>query len=67
MRITIDDKLLKCAKEATGLTSTKAVVEVGLRRLIKYKRQVDSVNALKGAADWQGDLRSLRKSRDVAT
>lgn len=57
--IVIDDELLKAAQKATGLKTKKAVVEEGLRRLVRYKRQVDTVKALKGAADWQGDLRSL--------
>jgi len=66
MRITIDDELLKSAKEATGLKTTKAVVKEGLERLVKAKRQVETIKALKGTADWEGDLRSLRKNRDVS-
>ena len=66
MRIEIDDELLKAAQAASGLKTTKAVVEEGLRRLVKCKRQVSAINALKGAADWQGDLRAVRKSRDIA-
>ncbi|HET6454203.1 MAG TPA: type II toxin-antitoxin system VapB family antitoxin [Armatimonadota bacterium] len=64
--IDIDDELIKAAKEATGLKTKKAVVEEGLRRIVRCKRQVNAINALKGAADWQGDLRSLRKNRDLA-
>ena len=63
--IDIDDELIKAAKEATGLKTKKAVVEEGLRRIVRCKRQVNAINALKGAADWQGDLRSLRKNRDI--
>lgn len=65
--IVIDEELIKAAQEATGLKTKKAVVEEGLRRLVKCKQQVSAINALKGAADWQGDLRSLRKNRDIAT
>lgn len=64
--IVIDEELMKAAQEATGLKTKKAVVEEGLRRLVRCKRQVNAVKALKGAADWQGDLRSLRKNRDVS-
>lgn len=64
--IVIDEELMKAAQEATGLKTKKAIVEEALRRLVKCKRQVNAINALKGAADWQGDLRSLRKNRDVA-
>lgn len=63
MRITIDDELLNAAKKATGLTTTEAVVEEGLKHLVSHKRQKDAINALNGAADWQGDLRSLRENR----
>lgn len=64
--IVIDDELIKAAKEATGLKTKKAVVEEALRLLLRCKRQVDAINALEGAADWQGDLRALRENRDVA-
>ena len=64
--IVIDDELIRAAKEATGLKTKKAVVEEGLRRLVRCKQQVNALNALKGAADWQGDLRLLRDNRDIA-
>jgi Arc/MetJ family transcription regulator len=64
--IVIDDELIKAAQEATGLKTKKAVVEEGLRRLVRHKQQISAVKALKGAADWQGDLRSLRGNRDIA-
>ena len=63
MRVMIDDELIKAAQEATGLTTTKAVIEEGLRLLVRSERQMNAINALKGAADWQGDLRALRKER----
>ena len=64
--IVIDDELIKAAQEATGLKTKKAVVEEGLKRLVRYKQQVSAIEALKGAADWQGDLRSLREDRDIS-
>lgn len=64
--IVIDEELMKAAQEATGLKTKKAVVEEGLKHLVRQKRQVDTVKALKGVADWEGDLRSLRKNREVA-
>ena len=64
--IVIDDELIKAAQEATGLKTKKAVVEEGLRRLVRCKQQVNAIGVLKGAADWQGDLRSLRENRDIA-
>ena len=64
--IVIDEELMRAAQEATGLKTKKAVVEEGLRRLVRCKRQLNAVEALRGAADWQGDLRSLRRDRDIA-
>ena len=57
INIVIDDELIRAAQEATGLKTKKAVVEEGLRRLVKCKEQLLAINALRGAADWQGDLR----------
>ena len=65
--IEIDNDLLKAAQEATGLKTKKAVVEEALKRIVMYKRQIDAMNALKGIADWQGDLRALRENRDVGS
>lgn len=58
--ITIDDNLMQTALEVTGLKTKKAVVEEALRRVVRCKEQLDTIRALKGSADWQGDLRELR-------
>ena len=63
--IDIDDELLNEAREATGLKTKKAVVEEGLRRLVRAKRQREAIKALKGTVDWEGDLRQLRQNRDL--
>jgi Arc/MetJ family transcription regulator len=64
--IVIDDELMRADQEATGLKTKRAVVEAGLKRLVRSKRQLDAIHAIEGVADWQGDLRSLRKNRDIA-
>ncbi len=64
--IVIDDDLVRAAQEATGLKTKKAVVEEGLRCLVRLNQQLTAIRALKGAADWQGDLRSMRENRDTA-
>lgn len=61
--IDIDDDLMKAAQEATGLKTKKAVVEEGLRRMVKCRQQVSVLQTLKGSADWEGDLRAMRKDR----
>lgn len=63
--IVIDDELIKAALAATGLKTKKAVVEEGLRRIVRSRKQMEAIQALKGAADWQGDLRALRENRSV--
>jgi len=64
--IVIDDDLIKAAQDATGLKTKKAVVEEGLRRIIKCKEQLATIQALKGAAEWHGNLRDMREDRDIA-
>jgi len=64
--IVIDDDLLKAAQEATGLKTKKGVVEECLKRVVTLAEQVAAGKALWGAADWDGDLRELRKDRDIA-
>ena len=61
--IDLDTDLVKAAQDATGLKTKKAVVEEGLRRLVKHSEQLKALRALKGAAEWEGDLRSLRANR----
>ena len=63
--IDIDDELLDEAREATGLKTKKAVVEEGLRRLVRCRRQVEAIKALEGT-QWEGDIRELRRNRKLA-
>lgn len=49
--IEINDTLLRQALKSSGLSSKKAVVEEGLRLLIKVKRQA-SIHRLRGKIDF---------------
>jgi Arc/MetJ family transcription regulator len=60
--IEIDDDLMRRAQRATGLPTKKAVVEEGLRLLVKLHRQ-KAILKLGGKVEWQGDLESLRRGR----
>lgn len=60
--IDIDDALMRRARRATGLSTKKAVVEEGLRLLVKLHGQ-KAILALGGKIAWQGDLEALRKGR----
>jgi len=60
--IVIDDKLMRQAMRATGLTTKRAVVEAGLRLLIQIRAQT-GVRRLRGMVVWDGDLAEMRADR----
>ena len=53
--IEIDETLLAEAMAATGLRTTRKVVEAGLRLLTQQRRQADA-RELFGRIRWEGDL-----------
>ena len=57
--IVIDDDLMARALKVTGLKTKRAVVESGLRLLIKLKDQ-EQIRAVRGKLRWEGDLDSSR-------
>lgn len=57
--IVIDDKLMESALKASGLATKKAVVEQGLKLLIKRNQQ-QGIRKLRGKLKWEGDLDELR-------
>ena len=60
--IVIDNSLMRQAMKATGLLTKRAVVEEGLRLLIKVKGQ-EGIRRLRGKVAWDGDLKTLREGR----
>ena len=60
--IVIDDRLMRQAMRAAGLSTKRAAVEEGLRLLIKVKGQA-GLRRLRGKVDWQGDLGEMRGGR----
>jgi Arc/MetJ family transcription regulator len=60
--IVIDDKLIKQAMQATGLTTKRAVVEAGLRLLAEIHEQ-RKIQGLRGKIAWEGDLEKSRANR----
>lgn len=60
--IVLDDELIERAKELTGLTTKRAVVEAALQTLVRLREQ-EGVRALRGRLRWEGDLEQLRRSR----
>jgi Arc/MetJ family transcription regulator len=57
--IVIDDKLMKDTLRATGLTTKREAVELGLRTLLRLRQQ-EAIRRFRGKLDWQGDLDSMR-------
>lgn len=64
--IVIDNRLMRQAMTVTGLSTKKAVVEEGLRLLIKVKGQA-GIRRLRGKVAWEGDLTVMREGRTKAT
>ncbi len=57
--IVIDDKLMAEAIKLSQLKTKKAVVETGLRLLIRIKKQ-ERLKSLRGRLNWDGDLDEMR-------
>ena len=57
--IVIDDKLMRDTLRVTGLKTKREAVELGLRTLLRLKRQAE-IRQLRGKLDWQGDLNAMR-------
>lgn len=57
--IVIDDNLMAEAIKLSQLKTKKAVVETGLRLLIKIKKQ-ERIKSLRGKLNWDSDLETMR-------
>ena len=57
--IVIDDNLMNDALQVTGLKTKKEAVELGLKALIRLKKQ-EEIKKFKGKLKWEGDLDSMR-------
>jgi len=57
--IVIDDKLMDQALKATGLKTKREAVELGLRTLVRLRKQSE-VRKFRGRLPWQGDLDAMR-------
>ena len=65
INVELDDEMLQRAMEITGLKTKKAVIELGLRRIV-YAEQAAALEALWGLVpDWEGDLKALRRNREL--
>ena len=57
--IVIDDELMNEVMKETGVRTKREAVELGLRALLKLKRQ-ENIRKLRGKLDWRGDLDDMR-------
>jgi Arc/MetJ family transcription regulator len=60
--IVIDDQLMKDALELSGLRTKKAVVEAGLKLLVKFSLQA-KVKNFRGKLRWESDLDKMRTDK----
>jgi Arc/MetJ family transcription regulator len=60
--IEIDDQLVSKAMRSSGARTKKAVVEAGLRLLVKTYSQTP-IRKLRGKVQWVGDLNESRLGR----
>jgi len=60
--IVIDDRLMRDTLRATGLKTKREAVELGLRTLLRLRRQAE-IRRLRGQLDWKGDLNAMRSDR----
>lgn len=58
--IEIDDKLMHDALKVTGLKTKKEAVELGLKALIRLKKQ-EGIQNFRGKLRWSGDLDLMRR------
>lgn len=60
--IEIDDELMNDVLKATGLKTKKDVVELGLKTLIRLRKQ-KRIKDFRGQLKWTGDLDDMRTAR----
>ena len=60
--IVINDELMDEAMKATGATTKKETVELGLKALVRQKKQ-QKIRNFRGKLQWEGDLPKQRTTR----
>jgi Arc/MetJ family transcription regulator len=57
--IVIDDDLMSDVMQATGLKTKREAVELGLKTLLRLRRQQE-IRRYRGKLSWSGDLDAMR-------
>ena len=60
--IVIDDDLMNQVLKLTGLRTKRAAVEMGLKALLKLKKQ-EGIRYFRGKLDWEGNLDDIRTNK----
>ena len=60
--IVIDDQLMKETLRATGLKTKREAVELGLRTLLRLRRQ-EKIRRARGKLSWRGALDAMRTDK----
>ena len=60
--IVIDDELMSQVMKLTGLRTKREAVELGLKALLKLKKQ-ESIRNYRGKFNWEGDLDDMRTDK----
>ena len=59
--IDIDNKLMNEAIKVSGLKTKKETVELGLKTLVRLKKQ-ENIRRFRGQLEWTGNLDDMRTS-----
>lgn len=62
--IEIDDKLMRAAMKATGVTTKKAAVEAAMRLTVQLHKQSEAIRKLWGIG-WEGNLDEMRRNEHL--
>jgi Arc/MetJ family transcription regulator len=60
--VALDDALVRKARKLTGIKTTQELLNHALQELVRLRKQREILN-LRGRIHWEGDLDSLRASR----
>jgi len=60
--IVLDEELVAEAKKATGIKTTRELVDHALRELLRHRDQRQILKLL-GEVEWEGDLSEMRRLR----
>ena len=60
--IVIDDRLMKETLRLTGLKTKRDAVELGLRTVVRLRKQAD-IRRFRGKLKWEGDLARMRTDK----